>query len=102
MKYEDLTLRLRIELQNGYKFIKGQADSQDIHINIRNMEDTLAHSFVHINGVQMKWRTIQLGMQEPSDDAYLLMCGFGDEKSIRIRDIDEIYFNHKGWETIHG
>lgn len=102
MKYEDLTLRLRIEIQNGSKFIKGQADSEDIYVKIRNMNDERAYSFVHINKVQMKFRNLQLGLQTPDEDSYLLICGFGDEKSIRIRDIDEIYFNHKGWETIHG
>lgn len=102
MKYEDLTLRLRIEMQNGYKFIKGQADSEDIYIKIRNMDDERAHSFVHINKVQMRFRVLQLGLQTPDEDSYLLVSGFGDEKSIRIHDIDEIYFNHKGWETIHG
>jgi len=102
MRYEDLCYRLRIELQNGYKFMKGKADSKDIHINIRGMENERAHSFVHINGVQMRFRVLQLGLQEPSGDAYLLVCGFGDEKCIKIRDINDIFFNHKGWETIHG
>lgn len=102
MRYEDLCYRLRIECQNGYKFIKGQADSNDIDIILRDMEEERNHSFVIINKVQMRFRRLQLGMQEPSDDAWLLISGFHDEKSIRIRDIDEIYFNHKGWETIHG
>ena len=102
MEYKELCRRLRIEQQNGYKFIHGQADEKDIDIHVRNMEDERSHSFVHINKVQMRFRRLQLGMQEPSDDAWLLISGFHDEKAIRIKDIDEIYFNHKGWETIHG
>ena len=102
MKYEDLCYRLRIECQNGYKFIKGEADSKGIYIRLRDMNNEYNHSFVIINGVQMRFRTLQLGMQEPSDNAWLLMTGFGDEKSIKIRDIKDIYFNHKGWESIHG
>lgn len=102
MEYKDLCYRLRIECQNGYKFIKGEADSNDIYIKIRNIDDELAHSFVVINKVQMRFRVLQLGLQTPSNDAWLLISGFRDEKAIRIRDIEEIYFNHKGWETIHG
>jgi len=102
MKYEDLCYRLRIECQNGYKFIKGVADSKGIDIRLRDMEDEKNHSFVYINNVQMRFRRLQLGMQEPSDDAWLLISGFHDEKSIRIRNIKDIYFNHRGWETIHG
>ena len=102
MKYKELCKRLTIEKLNSPKYLKGIADSKDIDISIKDMSDERAYSVIHINGVQMKFRRLQLGLQEPSDDAWLLICGFHDEKSIRICDIKELYFNHYKWETIHG
>ena len=104
MKYKELCRRLTIEKYNS-KQLKGTADSKDIDMFIKNFNDENAYSFVHINGVQMRFRRLQLGMQNPrngEEDLWLLISGFNDEKCIRIEDIKEIYFNSYGWETIHG
>ena len=107
MKYRELCKRFNIEKYSN-KYLKGVADTQDIDICIKNMEDEFAYCFIHINGVQMKFRRLQLGMQvvpeneDERDDLWLLISGFGDEKCIRICDIKELYFNYRGWETIHG
>ena len=102
MKYKELCKRLTIEKLNSPKYLKGLADNKDIDIRIKNFEDERAYSFIVINGVQMKFRRLQLGLQEPNDNCWLLISGFGDEKSVRVADIKELYFNHYGWETIHG
>lgn len=107
MEYRELCKRFNIEMYSN-RYLKGNADTEDIDIRIRDMEDERAHCFVHINGVQMKFRRLQLGLQRvpendwERDDLWLLISGFGDEKCIRIKDIKEIYFNYRGWETIHG
>ena len=106
MKYKELCKRLNIEkFSNNY--LKGEADTKDIDIHIRDMKDEHAHCFIHINGVQMKFRRLQLGMQtvpedeSKRDELWLIISG-KDEKCIRIADIKELYFNYRGWETIHG
>ena len=97
MKYRDLTYRLRIEIENN-KVLVGEANSEDIDICVVGRD----HAFVYINKVQMRFKRLQLGMQKATGDAWLLISGFNDEKSIRICDIEDIFFNIKGIETIHG
>ena len=103
MEYRELCRRLNIEIYQ--KGLKGQADAKDSDVHIKHMDDENKHCFVHINGVQMKFRRIQLGLQKvvegSQDDLWLLICG-SEEKCIRIKDIKEIYFNYRGWETVHG
>lgn len=105
MKYKELCRRLSIEKYSN-KWMHGKSDSEDIDVRINNMEDENAYCFIHINGVQMKFRRLQLGMQVPSDgnrdDLWLLISGPKEEKCIKISDIKELYFNYRGWETIHG
>lgn len=106
MEYKELCKRINIEKYSN-KYLKGKADAEDIDVCIENIEDKKAYCFVHINGVQMKFRRIQIGMQNPKnhenpDEIWLLISGFHDEKSIKIKNIKEIYFNYRGWETIHG
>ena len=71
MKYDELCERLDIEKNNSDQ-LEGMADSKDIFMTIKNYEDENAHAYVVVNGVQFQFRTITLGMQEPSDDAWLL------------------------------
>lgn len=105
MEYKELCKRLNIEKYSN-NYLKGKADSKDLDICIRDITEEHAYCYIHINGVQMKFRRLQLGMQrvEPGkeDDLWLLISGFGDEKCIQIKNIKEIYFNYRGWETIHG
>ena len=106
MEYKELCKRINIEKYSN-EYLKGKADTDDIDVHIKNIEDKNAYCFVHINDVQMKFRRIQIGMQDPKshenpDEIWLLISGFGDEKSIKIKNIREIYFNYKGFETIHG
>ena len=103
---KELCKRINIEKYSN-EYLKGKADTDDIDVHIRNIEDKNAYCFVHINDVQMKFRRIQIGMQDPKshenpDEIWLLISGFHDEKSIKIKNIREIYFNYRGWETIHG
>ena len=106
MEYKELCKRLNIEKYSN-KYLKGKADTSDIDVCIKNMSDENAYCHIHINGVQMKFRRLQIGLQNPKnyedlDEIWLLISGFGDEKAIQIKNIKEIYFNYRGWETIHG
>lgn len=102
MLYKELCRRLTIEKLNSPKYLRGRADKSDIDIFIKDTSDENTYSIIVINGVQMRFRRLQLGMQEPSDDAWLIISGFHDEKCVRICDIKDLYFNHYKWETIHG
>ena len=101
MKYEDLCERLDIEKNNSGQ-LEGIADSKDIYMTIKNFEDENAHAYVVVNGVQFQFRAITLGMQEPSDDVWLLFTGNFNEKCVKISNIYELYFNFKGIRVIHG
>ena len=105
MEYKELCRRINIEKYSN-KYLEGIADNVDLDVYIKKIEDENAYCFIHINDVQMKFRRLQLGMQqiEPGkeDDLWLIISGFKDEKCIQIKNIKEIYFNYKGWESIHG
>ena len=101
MRYKDLIERLDIEKNNSGQ-LKGIADEKDIYMHIKNFDDESAHAYAVVNGVQFQFRSITLGMQEPSDDAWLLFTGDFNEKCVRISNIKELYFNFKGIRTIHG
>ena len=99
MEYKELCKRINIEKYSN-EYLKGKADANDIDVCIKNIEDEKAYCFVHINDVQMKFRRIQIGMQDPKnhenpDEIWLLISGFRDEKSIKIKNIREIYFNYR-------
>lgn len=106
MEYKELCKRLNIEMYSN-KYLKGTANEEDIDVCIKNMSDEHAHCFIHINDVQMRFRRLQIGLQDPKNyenpsEIWFLISGFGDEKSIQIKNIKDIYFNYRGWETIHG
>lgn len=101
MEYKELCRRINIEKYSN-NYLKGKADSKDLDISIRNIEDEYAYCFIHINGVQMKFRRLQLGMQRTDDEDLWLLISGKEEKSIRVKDINELYFNYRGWESIHG
>lgn len=104
MKYNELCKRINIEKYSN-KYLKGKADTKDLDVFIENIEDEDAYCFIHINGVQMKFRRLQLGMQivekGKEDELWLIISGH-EEKCVQIKNIKEIYFNYRGWETIHG
>ena len=101
MNYKDLCNRLEIEMKNSNE-LKGKADETTIYLHIKNFEDESAHAYAVVNDVQFQFRSITLGMQEPSDDAWLLFTGDYNEKCIKIRNIRKLYFNFKGIKVIHG
>ena len=101
MKYDELCERLDIEKNNSGQ-LEGIADSRDIYMTIKNYEDENAHAYVVVNGVEFQFRAITLGMQEPSDNAWLLFTGDFNEKCVKISNINELYFNFKGIRVIHG
>lgn len=101
MNYKDLCDRLEIEKNNSEE-LKGIADEKTIYMHIKNFNDESAYAYAIVNGVQFQFRGITLGMQKPSDDAWLLFTGNFNEKCVRIKDINELYFNFKGIKVIHG
>ena len=101
MDYKELCRRINIEKYSN-NYLKGKSDSKGLDISIRDISDESKYCFIHINGVQMKFRRLQLGMQRPDDEDLWLLISGREEKSIRVKDIKELYFNYRGWESIHG
>lgn len=101
MNYTELCDRLEIEKNNSGE-LKGVCDSKNIYMHIKNFNDESKHAYAIVNGVQFQFRTITLGLQEPSDYAWLLFTGDHNEKCVKIKDIQSLYFNFKGIKVIHG
>ena len=96
MEYEEL-----LDILNREE-LQGQCHESDIDLCILGIEDEKKRGFVTVNSVEFSFRGITLGLQKPSDEAWLLFTGGNYDKAIQIKNIETIVFNFKGYRVIHG